>query len=75
MLSDERVDIETSNETAYDGLVAAIEASDGVLSLLLAVCDDPQLREATIRQYEEGYSLKLCHTELKCLARIQACGA
>jgi hypothetical protein len=51
MLSDERVDIETSNETAYDGLVAAIEASDGVLSLLLAVCDDPQLREATIRQY------------------------
>jgi tetratricopeptide (TPR) repeat protein len=52
MLSDERIDLEVTNATAYEDLVAAIEASNGVLSLLLAVCDDPQLREATIRRYE-----------------------
>jgi tetratricopeptide (TPR) repeat protein len=52
MLSDERIDLEVTNATAYEDLVAAIEASDGVLSLLLAVCDDQQVREATIRQYE-----------------------
>ncbi len=59
MLSDERVDLEADNVTAYDGLVAAIEASDGVLSLLLAVCDDPQLREATIRRYEAELQPKI----------------
>jgi tetratricopeptide (TPR) repeat protein len=52
MLSDERIDLELTNATAYEDLVAAVEASDGVLSLLLAVCDDPQVREATIRRYE-----------------------
>lgn len=52
MLSDERINLDVANATAYEDLVAAIEGSDGVLSLLLAVCDDPQVREATIRQYE-----------------------
>jgi tetratricopeptide (TPR) repeat protein len=52
MLSDERINLEVANATAYEDLVAAIEGSDGVLSLLLAVCDDPQMREATIRRYE-----------------------
>jgi tetratricopeptide (TPR) repeat protein len=59
MLSDERIDLEVANATAYDDLVAAIDASDGVLSLLLAVCDDPQLREATIRQYEAELQPKI----------------
>jgi tetratricopeptide (TPR) repeat protein len=59
MLSDERVDLDVANATAYEDLVAAIEASDGVLSLLLAVCDDPQLREATIRQYEAELQTKI----------------
>jgi tetratricopeptide (TPR) repeat protein len=59
MLSDERIDLEVANATAYDDLVAAIEASDGVLSLLLAVCDDPQLREATIRRYEAELQPKI----------------
>jgi tetratricopeptide (TPR) repeat protein len=59
MLSDERFDLEVANATAYEDLVAAIEASDGVLSLLLAVCDDPQLREATIRQYEAELQPKI----------------
>jgi tetratricopeptide (TPR) repeat protein len=59
MLSDERVDLDAANATAYEDLLAAIEASDGVLSLLLAVCDDPQLREATIRQYEAELQPKI----------------
>jgi tetratricopeptide (TPR) repeat protein len=59
MLSDERIDLEAANATAYDGLVTAIEASDGVLSLLLAVCDDPQVREETIRQYEAELQPKI----------------
>jgi tetratricopeptide (TPR) repeat protein len=59
MLSDERVDLDVANATAYEDLVAAIEASDGVLSLLLAVCDDPQLREATIRRYEAELQFKI----------------
>jgi tetratricopeptide (TPR) repeat protein len=59
MLSDERVDLDVANATAYEDLVAAIEASDGVLSLLLAVCDDPQLQEATIRQYEAELQPKI----------------
>jgi tetratricopeptide (TPR) repeat protein len=59
MLSDERVDLDVANATAYEDLVAAIEASDGVLSLLLAVCDDPQLREATIRRYEAELQPKI----------------
>jgi tetratricopeptide (TPR) repeat protein len=59
MLSDERIDLEVANITAYEDLVAAIEGSDGVLSLLLAVCDDPQLREATIRWYEAELQPKI----------------
>jgi tetratricopeptide (TPR) repeat protein len=59
MLSDERIDLEVANATAYEDLVAAIEGSDGVLSLLLAVCDDPQIREATIRQYEAELQPKI----------------
>jgi tetratricopeptide (TPR) repeat protein len=59
MLSDERIDLEVTNATAYEDLVAAIEGSDGVLSLLLAVCDDPQLREATIRRYEADLQPKI----------------
>jgi tetratricopeptide (TPR) repeat protein len=52
MQTNEQIAADTDNSTAYDGLVAAISASQGVLSLLLAVCDDPQLREAIIQQYE-----------------------
>jgi tetratricopeptide (TPR) repeat protein len=45
-------DPETQNQNAYDDLLTAIEASEGQLSLLIAVCDDPQLREALITRYE-----------------------
>jgi tetratricopeptide (TPR) repeat protein len=45
-------DRELQNENAYDDLVGAIEASDGILSLLIAVCDDGGLREKIITRYE-----------------------
>ncbi len=45
-------DRELQNENAYDDLVGAIEASDGVLSLLIAVCDDSGLRDQIINRYE-----------------------
>lgn len=45
-------DRELQNENAYDDLVGAIEASEGVLSLLIAVCDDSGLRDQTIDRYE-----------------------
>ena len=40
------------NQKAYDDLIVAVEASDEVLSLLLAVCDEPQLQNEIIQQYE-----------------------
>ncbi|OUC13170.1 MAG: hypothetical protein B0A82_18675 [Alkalinema sp. CACIAM 70d] len=40
------------NERVYDDLIVAVEASDEVLSLLLAVCDEPQLRDEIIQRYE-----------------------
>ena len=46
------VDPDEPNETAYDELVVSIEASEGTLSLLLAVCDDSRLRDELISRYE-----------------------
>ncbi|MBP0029998.1 tetratricopeptide repeat protein [Roseofilum sp. Guam] len=40
------------NEEVYDDLIVAVEASDQVLSLLLAVCDDPHFRDEIIERYE-----------------------
>ncbi|MEA5466841.1 FxSxx-COOH system tetratricopeptide repeat protein [Leptothoe sp. PORK10 BA2] len=40
------------NERVYDDLIVAVEASDEVLSLLLAVCDETQLRDEIIQRYE-----------------------
>jgi tetratricopeptide (TPR) repeat protein len=40
------------NEKVFDDLIVAVEASDEVLSLLLAVCDEPQLRDEIIQRYE-----------------------
>jgi tetratricopeptide (TPR) repeat protein len=45
-------DHELNNEDAYDDLVGAIEASNGILSLLIAVCDDSNFREQIISRYE-----------------------
>jgi len=52
MAQDDWVDPELQNATAYDNLRVAIEASQGALSLLLAVCDDERLRNEIIARYQ-----------------------
>ncbi|MEH2230363.1 MAG: tetratricopeptide repeat protein, partial [Nostoc sp.] len=40
------------NQRNYQKLIVALEASQGILNLLIAVCDDRNLREKLIQQYE-----------------------
>ncbi|NET35027.1 MAG: tetratricopeptide repeat protein [Cyanothece sp. SIO1E1] len=40
------------NQRNYQKLVVSIEASEGILNLLIAACDDLNLREQIIRRYE-----------------------
>jgi tetratricopeptide (TPR) repeat protein len=47
------------NETAYDDLIVAVEASQGIMSILLAVCDDMQFREEIIQRYEAELQPKI----------------
>ena len=58
------------NDRNYQELVVSIEASNGILSLLIAVCDDLPLRERIINEYERElqpqfrpYRLKLARDE------------
>ncbi len=44
--------IEAQNMDAYDDLIVTVSASDGALSLFLAVCDDAAFREEIIQRYE-----------------------
>ncbi|GAB4151786.1 MAG: hypothetical protein Fur0046_31200 [Cyanobacteria bacterium J069] len=67
----------TQNQDAYDDLLTAIEASEGQLSLLIAVCDDPQLRTDLIARYErdlapqiQSYRLELAKGEPSLRAAI-----
>ncbi|KAB8318123.1 tetratricopeptide repeat protein, partial [Tolypothrix campylonemoides VB511288] len=45
-------DVKAENQRNYLKLIVALEASQGILNLLIAVCDDRNLRENLIRQYE-----------------------
>lgn len=45
-------DIKLENQRNYLKLIVALEASQGILNLLIAVCDDSNVRENIIRQYE-----------------------
>ncbi|NJM74970.1 MAG: hypothetical protein HC852_03340 [Acaryochloridaceae cyanobacterium RU_4_10] len=61
---------QTDNESAYEELVTVIEASQGTLALLIAVCDDLKLRDSIIQQYErdlkpefQPYRLQLAKDE------------
>jgi tetratricopeptide (TPR) repeat protein len=68
------------NEDYYDELVASIEASQGIFSLLIAVCDDQGLRERLIQRYEQelkadgwqGYRLRLAQREPSLRAALSA---
>ncbi len=46
-------ELDRQNEESYDGLIVSIEAGQGVLNLLIAVCDDPTYRQEIIERYEK----------------------
>jgi len=52
MLNSESVDDQSINEDSYDGLVSLIEASQGVLSLLIASCKPGDFQTQIINRYE-----------------------
>jgi len=52
MLDSEIVDDQSINEDSYDGLVSLIEASKGVLSLLIAACKPGDFQTQIINRYE-----------------------
>ncbi|WP_218080811.1 tetratricopeptide repeat-containing protein [Anthocerotibacter panamensis] len=45
-------EIKKHNEKNYDDLIVSIEAAQGRLNLLIAVCDDSRLRDEMINRYE-----------------------
>ncbi len=45
-------DVKVENQRNYQKLMVTLEASQGILNLLIAVCDDRNLREILIQQYE-----------------------
>jgi tetratricopeptide (TPR) repeat protein len=45
-------DVKKENKRNYRKLIVSLEASQGILNLLIAVCDDRNLRERLIQQYE-----------------------
>ncbi len=46
------LDLTIQNEDSYEDLLVSIEASEGILSLLIGVCDDNDFRERIIARYE-----------------------
>ena len=46
------LELTDQNADSYDDLLVSIEASEGKLSLLIAVCDDGNFREQIIQKYE-----------------------
>jgi tetratricopeptide (TPR) repeat protein len=59
MLDSEIVDDESLNEDSYDGLVSLIEASKGVLSLLIACCKPGDFQTQMINRYEAELAPKI----------------
>ena len=52
MLNSESLDDQLINEDSYDGLVSLIEASQGVLSLLISSCKPGDFQTQIINRYE-----------------------
>jgi tetratricopeptide (TPR) repeat protein len=72
-------ELDAKNQHHYDLLVVSIEASEGSLSPLIAVCDDRVLREQIIQRYEQelaptilSYRLELNRGEPSLRAAIAA---
>lgn len=60
-----QVDPDEQNETAYEELIVSIQAGEGTLSLLLAVCDDSRLRDEIISRYEAELAPDIRHYPLQ----------
>jgi len=52
MVANDVSDPDVQNERSYDDLLVSIEANKDKLNLLIGVCDDSQLRDEIIQQYE-----------------------
>ncbi|NJK49550.1 tetratricopeptide repeat protein [Candidatus Gracilibacteria bacterium] len=52
MATEELLDFDAQNKDAYEALIVTIEAKEQAMSLLIAVCDDLNLREQIIAKYE-----------------------
>jgi hypothetical protein len=50
------IDIEQENQRAYDGLIVMIEAIQGKMGIIIAICDDPELQTEIINRYEQELS-------------------
>ncbi|NEP61701.1 MAG: tetratricopeptide repeat protein, partial [Symploca sp. SIO2G7] len=68
----------SGNEDSYARLVTIIEASKGILSLLIASCDDRNFRDSIIRRYEAelspqipGYRVQLNYEEPSLLSALR----
>jgi len=48
-------DQEKLNRDSYDGLIVSVEAGQGDLNLLLAVCDDKNYRDRLTQDYEKEF--------------------
>ncbi len=59
MLDSEIVDEQSINEDSYDGLVSLIEASKGILSLLIASCQPGDFQTQMINRYEAELAPKI----------------
>ena len=59
MVDSEIVDDQSINEDSYDGLVSLIEASKGVLSLLIASCKPGDFQTQMINRYEAELAPKI----------------
>ena len=52
MVADDLSDPDVQNERSYEDLLVSIEANKDKLNLLIGVCDDGNLRDEIIQQYE-----------------------
>jgi tetratricopeptide (TPR) repeat protein len=52
MVAEDLSDSDVQNERSYDDLLVSIEANKDKLNLLIGVCDDSNLRDEIIKQYE-----------------------
>ncbi|MBD2215779.1 tetratricopeptide repeat protein [Calothrix sp. FACHB-1219] len=64
MVANELFELDEDNLDAYDNLIVSIQAKEQGLSLLIAVCDDQNLREQIIARYETELQPEFHHYQV-----------